>query len=87
MLAQGDAFLVQNNAHAVALRRQFPGKPVVVHPHPTHVRFPVAAQPLPRRGRLELLFFGFIRPSKGLDTLIAGVRATQRSGSAPDRRR
>jgi glycosyltransferase involved in cell wall biosynthesis len=73
LLSQADAYLVQSNAHAGALQRNFPGKPVTVHPHPTHVRFPEVTQPLPRRGRLELLFFGFIRPYKGLDTLIAAL--------------
>jgi glycosyltransferase involved in cell wall biosynthesis len=73
LLAQADAYLVQSSAHADTLRRHFPGKDVVVHAHPTHVRFPLPAEPPVRRGRLELLFFGFIRPYKGLDTLVAAL--------------
>jgi glycosyltransferase involved in cell wall biosynthesis len=73
LLAQADVYLVHGSVQADALRRQFPGKHVVVHPHPTYDRFPAPMQPLPRRGRLELLFFGFIRPYKGLDTLIAAL--------------
>jgi len=52
------------------LNRLVPGKSVLVHPHPTYDRFPRAAEPQTSRGRLELLFFGFIRPYKGLDTLV-----------------
>lgn len=73
LLAQADAYLVHGNAQADALRRQFPSKHVVVHPHPTYDRFPEPLQPPVGRGRLELLFFGFIRPYKGLDTLISAL--------------
>jgi glycosyltransferase involved in cell wall biosynthesis len=48
----------------------FPAKAIRVHPHPTYDSYPPPAQILPKRGRLELLFFGFIRPYKGLESLI-----------------
>jgi glycosyltransferase involved in cell wall biosynthesis len=73
LLAQADAYVVHGKAQADSLRSRFPGKQILVHPHPTYDRFPAAVQPPPRRGRLELLFFGFIRPYKGLDTLIAAM--------------
>jgi glycosyltransferase involved in cell wall biosynthesis len=44
-----------------------------MHPLPAYDRFPEAARPPPRRGRLELLFFGFIRPYKGLDVLVEAL--------------
>jgi glycosyltransferase involved in cell wall biosynthesis len=52
------------------LESAFPGKAVVVHPIPPYDQFPPASINLPKRGRLELLFFGFIRPYKGLDVLV-----------------
>ena len=70
LLSQADAYLVHASEQAETLRRLFPGKPVRIHPHPTDGRYPPATAVLPKRGRLELLFFGFIRPYKGLDVLI-----------------
>ncbi len=73
LLAQGSGYLVHSREQAEILRRELPGRPVLVHPHPTYDRFPPPARALPRRGRLELLFFGFIRPYKGLETLIEAL--------------
>lgn len=70
LLAQADAYLVHSKEQAVALRSRFPGKPVLAHPIPLYDQFPPPSVLLPKRGRLELLFFGFIRPYKGLDVLI-----------------
>ncbi|MEO6967163.1 MAG: glycosyltransferase [Rhodanobacteraceae bacterium] len=69
LLSQANAYLVHSQDQAIQLRNLFPDKPVLTHPHPTHDRFPDASKLLPKRGRLELLFFGFIRPYKGLDVL------------------
>lgn len=70
MLAQADAYLVHSAEQAVVLRSRFPGKPVIAHPIPPYDQFPPPSIRLPKRGRLELLFFGFIRPYKGLDVLV-----------------
>lgn len=70
MLAQPDAYLVHSSEHAAILAEEHPGKPLVRHPLPVYGHYPAAQGALPRRGRLELLFFGFIRPYKGLDLLI-----------------
>jgi glycosyltransferase involved in cell wall biosynthesis len=43
---------------------------VAVHPHPVYHHLPPSDHVLPRRARLELLFFGFVRPYKGLDVLV-----------------
>lgn len=80
LLAQADAYLVHCEQQADLLRGLFPDKRVVVHPHPTYDRFPLAINPLPQRGRLELLFFGFIRPYKGLDVLIDALARLNDSG-------
>lgn len=69
-LSQADAFLTHSNEHAARLHSLFPGKSVHMHPLPTDGTYPTPAHVLPRRGRLELLFFGFIRPYKGLEVLL-----------------
>lgn len=68
-LSQADAYLVHTHAQADLLKQMFPAKAIRMHPHPTYDNYPPPAQILPKRGRLELLFFGFIRPYKGLDSL------------------
>lgn len=73
-LSIGNAFLVHSSEHAAALREQRPGAPVRQHPIPTYENYPAATGRLPSRGRLELLFFGFIRPYKGLDVLFEALR-------------
>lgn len=73
LLSQADAYLVHSSEQADYLGHRFPGKSVVLHPHPTYDRFPAATDPQPRRGRLELLFFGFIRSYKGLDLLVEAL--------------
>lgn len=70
LLSQAAAYIVHSNEHAELLHHEFPGRPVLVHPLPTFDHFPPASNPQPQRGRLELLFFGFIRPYKGLDVLV-----------------
>ena len=69
-LAQADDYLVHSEEQAASLQAIFPGKTVAVHPIPPYDQSPEPSTPLPKRGRLELLFFGFIRPYKGLDVLI-----------------
>lgn len=70
LLSQSDAFLVHSTEQAASLESTFPGKTVITHPVPLFDQFPSPSTRLPKRGRLELLFFGFIRPYKGLDVLI-----------------
>lgn len=70
LLTQADAYLVHSSEQAAALRSSYPDKPVVAHPIPPYDQFPPPSTWLPKRGRLELLFFGFIRPYKGLDVLV-----------------
>lgn len=74
MLAQADAYLVHSSEHAEVLARTQPEKPISYHPLPVFDHYPTPRGALPKRGRLELLFFGFIRPYKGLDLLIEALR-------------
>lgn len=72
-LGQADAFIVHTSEQEAILLNLFPGKKVIRHPHPVYDQFPEASITLPQRGRLELLFFGFIRPYKGLDLLVQAL--------------
>lgn len=73
LLSPADAYLVHSTEQKKSLESGFPGKAVVMHPIPPYDQFPPPSIKLPKRGRLELLFFGFIRPYKGLDVLIDAI--------------
>ena len=75
-LAKADAFLVQSKEDRAKLLSLRSGARVSIHPHPTYTQF--AGGTLTRdearlrlgvKGRV-LLFFGLIRPYKGLHTLL-----------------
>lgn len=77
-LGQADAFLVHSSAIAEPIRDGWPGRPMAVAPLPVHPlpgdrRLPasVARQRLglPAGGPV-FLFFGLVRPYKGLDLLL-----------------
>jgi glycosyltransferase involved in cell wall biosynthesis len=70
LLSRADAYLVHSSEQAALLRATFPGKTIAQHVHPLYDQYPIATTTAAGRGRLELLFFGFIRPYKGLDVLI-----------------
>ncbi|MEL7257655.1 MAG: glycosyltransferase [Pseudomonadota bacterium] len=76
-LAQADRYVTHNEAIAKTLENHKPGIPVRVFPHPTFDDFPDPVGSLPREAGLELLFFGLVRPYKGLDLAI---EALARSG-------
>ncbi|MEM9425130.1 MAG: glycosyltransferase [Pseudomonadota bacterium] len=69
-LSAADRFVTHNVALAKELETRFPKKPAEVFPHPTFDDVPVATGRLTRRSKLELLFFGLVRPYKGLDVLL-----------------
>lgn len=73
ILSKPDAYVVHSTEHADTLGAQYPTKPLARHPIPVYGHYPAARTNLPKRGRLELLFFGFIRPYKGLDLLIEAL--------------
>jgi glycosyltransferase involved in cell wall biosynthesis len=79
-LAAADGFLVHARSEAERLRSRAEGRPIRIHPHPTyeifHRRPPAreeARQKLAARGRV-LLFFGYVRPYKGLADLLEALR-------------
>jgi len=79
-LGAADGFLVHARSEAERLRGRARGRPVRVHPHPTYEIF--SARPPSREearaslgveGRV-LLFFGYVRPYKGLADLLEALR-------------
>jgi glycosyltransferase involved in cell wall biosynthesis len=73
VLSYGTSFLVHTTEDAENLATIFPNATIGIHPLPLFTHFPSARGILARRARLELLFFGFIRPYKGLDVLIDAI--------------
>jgi glycosyltransferase involved in cell wall biosynthesis len=73
VLQAADRFVVHTSADADNLRRLLPSAPVAVHPHPVYDRFPPPKAAPPRRAGFELLFYGFVRPYKGLDLLVEAL--------------
>jgi len=79
-LGGADAFLVHAHAEAKKLEPLAQGRPVRVHPHPTYAIFSErtvsreeARRALSLDGRV-LLFFGYVRPYKGLEDLLTALR-------------
>jgi glycosyltransferase involved in cell wall biosynthesis len=76
-LEQASGFIVHSRQEEKALHRRFGNSSVLFHPHPIYDRFPVAQGLLSRKAKVELLFFGLIRPYKGLDILIDAIRISK----------
>ena len=72
-LARADSFFVHTGEDEKNLRQDFPDAPVGKYPHPIYDHFPHPTEVLPRRAASELLFFGLVRPYKGLDVLIEAM--------------
>jgi glycosyltransferase involved in cell wall biosynthesis len=73
VLRQGSRFVVHTQVEAERLAELIPNPKVTVHPHPIYDQFPPSKNALPRRAGLELLFYGFVRPYKGLDLLVEAM--------------
>lgn len=69
-LRAADMFMTHNDELADMLRERLGDVPVAVNPHPMFDDFPAARGTLERRAPLELLFFGLVRPYKGLDVAL-----------------
>ncbi len=72
-LRHGHRFVVHTHADRERLERLLPGARVRVHPHPIYDQFPAPTGALRRRAPLELLFYGFVRPYKGVDLLVEAM--------------
>lgn len=80
LLATADAYVVHSREIRDELRAEFPDRPVMQRAHPVYDRFPAPKHEWKPRGRLDLLFFGFIRPYKGLDLLMDAVELAADDG-------
>jgi glycosyltransferase involved in cell wall biosynthesis len=72
-LGRATGFLVQTRSEMLLLQEWLPSAQVAVVPHPVFSQFPGPSESLPRRAGLELLFFGFVRPYKGLEVLLQAL--------------
>jgi glycosyltransferase involved in cell wall biosynthesis len=77
MLRQADGYIVQSSEKKTQLEAFKPSADILFRLHPIYDRFPAPSQHLPKRGKLELLFFGLVRPYKGLDILLEALGRLQ----------
>lgn len=73
LLKVADGYIVHSTDQAKELKKLMPSAQILYRPLPIFDQFPDSKQELSKRGRLELLFFGFIRPYKGLDVLLKAL--------------
>jgi glycosyltransferase involved in cell wall biosynthesis len=73
VLKLGDRFVVHTREDQHNLKTLLPDAQVSVHPHPIYDQFPEPKGIFHRRRKLELLFYGFVRPYKGLDLLVEAM--------------
>lgn len=73
LLKNADGYIVHASDQAALLKRLNPEAAILQRMHPIYTHFPKPKNPKKKRGRLELLFFGFIRPYKGLDILLEAL--------------
>jgi len=77
-LGAAGRFVTHNEALAGELAARFPRRPAQVFPHPTFDDLPPARGRMKRRAGIELLFFGLVRPYKGLDVLLDAMAMVRR---------
>jgi len=73
VLSSGDYFIVHTKEDEKSINNLLNKSNISVSPHPLYNQFPAGKGLLPGRGKLELLFFGFVRPYKGLDILFKAM--------------
>jgi glycosyltransferase involved in cell wall biosynthesis len=76
VLSQGSRFVVHTREDKANLQQLIPDAEIKVHAHPIYDQFPAPKNEWPKRGALELLYYGFVRPYKGLDLLIEAMAQT-----------
>ncbi|WP_242648626.1 glycosyltransferase [Cognatishimia maritima] len=77
-LSNADKFITHSQALAKSLSELQPGTPSVFSPHPVFDTLPQPEGRLTREQNIELLFFGIIRPYKGLDLLLKAIAKSGR---------
>jgi glycosyltransferase involved in cell wall biosynthesis len=71
-------YCVHSRGEARRLAALVSNPAVAVHPHPLYDQYPTPDHTMSRRAPLELLFFGFVRPYKGVDVLIEAMAQLRR---------
>jgi len=77
VLRRVDGIVVHSASVATELQSILEKHPILTVPHPANL--PLQSTPL-RQGRPRVLFFGYIRPYKGVDLLIEAVAALRARG-------
>lgn len=72
-LAFGSSYVVQSQDEAGQLEGAVGSSDIAVCPHPIESNYLPPSTQLPKRAGLEILFFGFIRPYKGVEDLISAM--------------
>lgn len=72
-LSNSSRFICHNQPLVADLESVINSPRVVVTPHPIFDQYPESKKIMPKRSSLELLFFGIIRPYKGLDLLLSAL--------------
>lgn len=75
-LRHASRLLTHNDGIAASLQRLVPGIPIAICPHPVYDDYPQPRGDLQRTASLELLFFGLVRPYKGLDIALRALAAS-----------
>jgi glycosyltransferase involved in cell wall biosynthesis len=78
VLTRADAFLTHSSSALGTLAELVPGTPAAFSPHPPNID--LAARPMPPRPPVKALFFGIIRPYKGLDIAIDALAMLRARG-------
>lgn len=78
VLRQGNSFVAHSRAVESEIRKMVPGARTLVSPLPVFTGFPEPTRVLERRAPLELLFFGIVRPYKGVDLLVEAISGLPR---------
>lgn len=78
-LRQASRFITHNTKIATDLQRLAPGIPTSIVPLPAFDDYPQPRGSLARQAALELLFFGLVRPYKGLDIALHALAAAELS--------
>jgi glycosyltransferase involved in cell wall biosynthesis len=74
ILHSASGFIVNCNDCEMEIRKYNPDARILNILHPVFDQYPQPKGTLPRRAPLELLFFGFVRPYKGLDVLAQAMQ-------------
>lgn len=78
VLGSADAIIAHSNAVAQQVTAVLPGVEVSVVPLPPNID--IRCLPLPESETPRLLFFGFVRPYKGLELLLEAMRVLRERG-------